>query len=692
MSAPAGAVFLSYASEDAEAAAHICRALRAAGVEVWFDQSELRGGDAWDRQIRGHIHDCRLFIAVISANTEARDEGYFRREWRLAVDRTHDMSESKAFLIPVVIDGTSERGATVPDKFREVQWTRLPGGETPGEFVTRVAKLLAPEPPAVAGEVRPASPVAAVPPARPIAGRFSRMRALPLAVTALAVAALGYLLIDKLGKRAAPSSVEAMASPAGAPTAAAPFTPPAHSIAVLPFVNLSGDAGQEYFSDGLTEELLNSLAAVEGLQVAARTSSFSFKGKDTDIGTIAHRLNVSTVLEGSVRRSSHTVRITAQLINAVTGYHLWSKTFDRDLGDVLKLQTEIATAVAGSLKVTLLGDIAAKIELGGTRNPDALDAYLRASKAIIYFHDGKDVQNAIGAYSEAIRLDPGYALAFAGRSLASTTYAGQFSAGTALRETYDKAQADARRAITLAPELAEGHLALAYAFETGSLDFTHASESYERALALAPGDAVVLDRYARFSIHMGRTDAAITAARHAAALDPLNPLIARHLGQVLMFARRYDESRAALNQALALDPDSPTDRALIGIAYYSIGDLKNAQAACELTRAHPWGQMCLAVVYHKVGRQAEAEALLASYQAEQGDIAAYQYAAVYSEWGDVPKALAWLDRAMRLRDPGLEYLTTDPFMDPLRKEPRFQAAVRELKFPDAESGSSSAQK
>ena len=145
-----GAVFLSYASQDSEAALRICSALRAGGIEVWLDQSELRGGDAWDRQIHERIHDCRLFIALISAQTEARDEGYFRREWKLAVDRTHDMSEKKAFLLPVVIDATPERGAAVPEKFHEVQWTRLPGGETPPEFVARVRRLLWPEPPATA--------------------------------------------------------------------------------------------------------------------------------------------------------------------------------------------------------------------------------------------------------------------------------------------------------------------------------------------------------------------------------------------------------------------------------------------------------------------------------------------------------------------------------------------------------------
>jgi len=200
-------------------------------------------------------------------------------------------------------------------------------------------------------------------------------RRLDRAIIAVLAVALAYFVIDKFWisrhlAAAQPLTSAAQESSAGAkasPATATAFTPPPHSIAVLPFINLSGDQAQEYFSDGLTEELLNSLAEIKALQVAARTSAFSFKGKDNDISTIARKLNVAAILEGSVRRSEHTVRVTAQLINAVTGFHLWSKTYDRDLGDLLKLQTEIANAVASALKVTLLDDEAAKIELGGGR-------------------------------------------------------------------------------------------------------------------------------------------------------------------------------------------------------------------------------------------------------------------------------------------------------------------------------------
>jgi len=297
------AVFLSYASQDAQAAQKICEAFRAAGIQVFFDQSELRGGDSWDRKIRHEIHDCALFIPIVPQHTQERLEGYFRHEWMLATERRHHMAEQKAFLVPVIIDSTSDRDAIVPDLFRAVQWTRLPGGETPSAFVERVQRLLSPEAlPAQA--VTPVSRTTATvqPSGRSVTSSWRANPRLWVAGAVLAVA-LAYFVNDKfsIAKHSLPPSPPA-APPtqmgASAPAAAAAFNPPPHSIAVLPFVNMSGDKEQEYFSDGLTEELLNSLARISELQVAARTSAFSFKGQNTDIGTIARKLNVGAVLEG----------------------------------------------------------------------------------------------------------------------------------------------------------------------------------------------------------------------------------------------------------------------------------------------------------------------------------------------------------------------------------------------------------
>ena len=445
-------------------------------------------------------------------------------------------------------------------------------------------------------------------------------------------------------------------------------------------MNLSGDASQDYFSDGLTEELLNSLAQINELQVAARTSSFSFK-EHPDIATVAHKLNVGAVLEGSVRRSANTIRITVQLINAVTGFHLWSKTYDRDLGDVLKLQTEIATAVASVLKVTLLGDVAAKVELGGTRNSASFDAYLRGAKALSSRREGKDIPAAIAAYTEAIRLDPHYALAFAGRSIALTTVAGEAKTEAAAREGYDKAQADARRALILAPDLAQAHVALAFVSEN-TLDFTQANDEYERALALAPGNAEVLRTSGSFAASMGHFDAGVAAARRAVVLDPLGRISHSELGRTLYSARRYEEAVAAFAEVISLEPDFNASYGERGLAYYGLGDLQSARASCETKPDYWQSQQCLAVIYDKLGRHADAEAELAKFKAWGGDGGAYQYATIYAQWGNLPKALEWLETALRLRDPGLIFMKTDPLMDPMRNEPRFQAIERELKFPD----------
>ncbi len=664
MTEPLHVVFLSYASQDAKAAKRLCDALCGAGIQVWFDQSELRGGDAWDQKIRQEIRDCALFIPIVSQHTQERLEGYFRHEWNLAIERTHHMAQQKPFLVPVVIDGTRDREAFVPEAFKAVQWTSLPGGETPPAFVERIKRLLS----------QGLSPMGAVYGASAVTREAVRptwqSKAMLLGVVAI-FAALAYLVADKVWISKPPP-----------PSPAAAFAPPPHSVAVLPFVNLSGDKEQEYFSDGLSEELLNSLAEINELQVAARTSAFSFKGTNTDIGTIARKLNVGAVLEGSVRRSSNTIRISAQLINAVTGFHLWSKTYDRDLGDLLKLQTEIATSVAGALKVTLLEDVAAKVELGGTRDPAAFDAYLHGAKAFGSRRDAKDVPAAIAAYTEAIRLDPHYALAFASRSIAFSDVAAQAQTEAAAREGFDRAQADARQALSLAPDLAHAHLAAAFVAEEGTLDFTQAGEAYDRALRLAPGNAEVLRSSGQFAARMGHFDTGVASTRRSVVLDPLDRQSHTVLGRALYLARRYPEAVAAFAEVISLAPDFRTTYGERGLAYYGLGDLASARTSCERKPDYWHSQQCLAVVYDKLGRHADAEAALAKLRAALGDAAAYQYAAIYAQWGNRAKSLEWLETALRRRDPGLEFLKTDPLMDPLRKEPRFQAIERELKFPN----------
>jgi len=318
-STPTGAVFLSYASEDVDAAQRICDALRAEGIEVWFDQSELRGGDAWDRQIRKQIHDCALFIPLISQHSQERLEGYFRLEWKLAVDRSHRMAAERSFIVPVVVDSTRERDALIPESFRDVQWTYLPGGETSPAFGARIAALLGRTTPAsTANGPGPGPGLVSTPPART---RNRRAVRIPLGLATLAIiVGGGWFALRHSGPH--PHAEDGVA---GHPQAAVTEK----SIAVLPFTDMSERHDQEYFSDGMTEEIIDLLSKVPDLRVPARTSSFYFKGKSEDIPTIARRLMVEHVLEGSIRKSGNHLRITAQLVRADTGYHVWSETSSR---------------------------------------------------------------------------------------------------------------------------------------------------------------------------------------------------------------------------------------------------------------------------------------------------------------------------------------------------------------------------
>jgi TolB-like protein len=354
---PARAVFLSYASQDAEAARRIADTLRSAGVEVWFDQSELRGGDVWDQRIRHQIRECALFLPIISSHTQQRSEGYFRLEWRLADQRTHLMGRSRPFIVPVCVDDTSETDADVPDSFSAAQWTRLHNGDVQPAFVKLVLRLLSTAashaPGVVSSPADPAAPHIGAAPQPVQRSEASRPKRVLVLIAAVAIIGIGYIAVDKLwlSKNSADMQTSlATVRPGNSPQGGAI---PEKSVAVLPFVDMSEKKDQEYFSDGLSEELIDLLAQVQDLRVPARTSSFAFKGKADDVTSIAQKLRVAQVLEGSVRKAGNTLRVTVQLIRADNGYHLWSKTYDRDIKDIFKVQDEIAAAVVEVLKAKL---------------------------------------------------------------------------------------------------------------------------------------------------------------------------------------------------------------------------------------------------------------------------------------------------------------------------------------------------
>ncbi len=471
------------------------------------------------------------------------------------------------------------------------------------------------------------------------------------------------------------------ATPTTMPSAVAPapaFTPPPHSVAVLPFTNLSGDAKQEYFSDGLSEEMINALTHVNELAVAARTSSFSFRGQSVDIATIARKLNVGAILEGSVRRSGNKVRITAQLINAVSGFHMWSEDYDRDLKDVLSLQADIATAVARQLQAKLLGDEAARIAVGGTRNPEAYDAYLR----------GVEIQNeadftvegswkaALTEFDRAIALDPQFAAAY-GRQAAVQITVALVTDDLSVQETMrKKARKSAERAVQLAPDLAEAHAHLGEVLSVGAFEDADPALEYEQAFVLAPGNARVQALYASFQAVLGHTEPALAAFHRAIELDPRNYRIRGWLVWALIGMRRYDEALEAAREATLLRPQT---HEFDGLEWYI--DLARhrpelARDICERDESHHHD--CLAEAYRALGRVADSEKQLELFKGQENPVLnAVGIAAIYAQWGDKASALQWLTTAERTHSPWLQ-LCADWEFDPIRNEPEFQALLHRL--------------
>jgi TolB-like protein len=626
------AIFLSYASQDVEQARRICDALRAAGLEVWFDQSELRGGDAWDAAIRKQVRDCALFIALVSANTNARSEGYFRREWNLAVHRMLDMADDQPFLLPVLIDDTPEPAARVPDRFRERQWSKLTDDLSMATFTARVRGILSDD-------------------ARPAAAH----------------------------------------APASTPAAASPVAGEVPSIAVLAFANRSNDPNDEYFSDGLADELLNVLAKVRGLRVAARTSSFQFKGKNEDVAVIGRKLRVATVLEGSVRKSGNRVRISVQLVKVSDGFQLWSETYDRTLEDIFAVQDDIAQTVVGALRemllvampgATAIGNVSkavAEASRGRSDNPEAYRLYLQGR----FFVDrltGPDITRAIECLKAAIALDPDFALAYAVLSRAHT-----YEGGWGLRTPQDAttlARAAAMRSLALEPDLVESLLAL------GTLQLWHdwnwagARASLERARQLAPDNPDVMRDYGLLLCLVGELAEAVTQGRRAAALDPLNAMSYLYLSFSLVALGELSEAESACRKALELSPEGLSFRYWLAMVLESQGKREEALAEALLDKADWSGLVSTACLYHLLGRSEESATALAKLTATNADTAPFQIAQAHAVRGEIDDAFAWLERAFDQRDAGVSMVKVCPWFNNIKGHPRWGAFLRKVGLED----------
>jgi adenylate cyclase len=653
------AVFLSYASEDAESAARIVAALRAAGIEVWFDQSELRGGDAWDRHIHDQIHDCRLFIAVISTHSNARDEGYFRREWRLAVDRTLDMDENKAFLVPVVIDSTNERGAAVPAAFHHVQWTRLPDGNTPASFVTHVLKLLGADP-VTSGASTAAHEARAVPsqrpPSPPARHRHGRW-AVSAIVGALALAATGWLAWRNHWLPGTPAGNEAGEK----------------SIAVLPFADMSEQHDQQYFGDGLAEEILNVLGTIPGLKVVGRSSSFRFRDNTQDLRKVGVALGATYIVEGSVRKSGNQLKVTAQLVDASDGTTRWSDTYEPSPADALSLQRTIATAVARALRMTVMDYFSG----GGTRSEEAHDLYLRGIRDT----DGGDpdaVRRSAIELARAVELDPGYVDGWIGLANAYDNIA--TSGLGPMAENYRLARQALDKALALDPNNADALATRAFVRMNG-YDWSGADQDIRRSLELRKSVSGI-EAQAKLATARGKLSEAVGLLEGVLATDPLDVYALTVLSFPLYPALgRFRDADQMMNKAR--DINSRTQFLNSGQALVALwlGDRERALRLADAEPDEVARLQALIPIYAATGRKDLATKTLEQL-AHNPAASHYVIAEVYASQSELDLAFQLLEKSYSERSPELLLLQVDPLIANLRPDPRYKALLRKLKLPE----------
>lgn len=673
---PAVPVFISYASEDAQAAARICEALRAAGVDVWLDQDALRGGDAWDAKIRKQIQDCALFIPVISAHTNARAEGYFRGEWNLATRRMLNMAQDAAFLVPVVIDGMREADARVPEEFLRAHWTRLPDGETPPAFAQQVRQLL--ETRRQAGTSSESSAPAA---SRASGGTLRAFLSRPKGLATIGAAVLVAALLAYAWTHR--DSQEREASTARDEPLPAASEMPAHSVAVLAFEDRGGSGGSDVLAEGIPETVMHQLSLMQGLIVISRKSSFAFKGSDLDMRVIGRKLNVRYLLEGSVQTAGKRLRVTASLIDSMTGASVWSGQFNPVQQDVFAVQDQIALEVARALQVTLASanDPSNAQRNGGTANYDAYFEFLRGRALLASVRVG-DLPAAVESLQAAIKLDPKFASAYVLLARAKILLAEQ--AGGDLRdfpkerqaalalinyalelnpqsgEAYvergyltlidDAAAADAdfRRGLELAPNYPRAYESLAAEYFQSVARRTDALEMLEKARRLDPLD-MRLDVLKALYLLWGPGDIAQAAqiAESVLQRDPLYVPALLRLAEIRWTGQdRYAEAIALGEQAVALDPGNEMAWRYLSMFYLSAGDTAAANNALKHSSEYSGLQVILQVhrgEWRKAGESAYS--LIAggtSYRQIESEIALAisQHAKVT---GDYPRAIKALE-------------------------------------------------
>jgi TolB-like protein len=582
----------------------------------------------------------------------------------------------------------------VPDSFAAAQWTRLPGGEASPAFIERVSRLLSPEPahPPAAGPPSATFDTAAAP-RRPEPSRAASrqtQRGL-LLVAALAAIGVGYLAADKFILSKRPTAAVRTSAPSREPTAVGQGAVTEKSVAVLPFVDMSEKKDQEYFADGMTEELIDMLTQVPEIRVPARTSSFYFKGKQATIGDIAKALGVANVLEGSVRKSGNTLRVTSQLVRVDNGYHIWSQTFDRPVDDTFRVQDEIATAVVQALKVSLVETAIPRS--APTANSEAYTLYLE-SLSLAKRSDSADSLRAHEYLQRALRLDPAFALAWAALAELYTddtinwlavfdpAHPALLANGPEFLVVHGKVAAAAREAaahaLALGPNVAEAHRVMALVHRLIDWNWTAANAELEKARDLDPGNARITQATAGLAVTMGRPTEALELAKRAVAQDPLG-LAYWEVAQASNRLGKLDEASSAYRRLIELYPTATA--AHYNYALVLLSQHEPQAALGQMERDDPeYVQAGLPLVLDALGRRSDADRELATAERVWGNGMAYQISYVYAARNDHDRALDWLERAYKQRDSGLVLIKHDPMLKTLEPDPRYHVLLQKLKL------------
>jgi serine/threonine-protein kinase len=630
-------VFVSYKAEDRRRIRPLVEALRAEGYSVWWDE-QIGGGATWRHEIETELNAAKCVIVVWS-NRSVGPDGTFVQDEATRAQQRH-------VYVPVLIDKVH-----LPLGFGETQALPLTGWHG-SRSDPKYAAILS----AVRRNVGGEGAIAAL----PIINRHIDRRTMIAsgAVATAAIAGAGVWVLLK------PSAARASSG----------------SIAVLPFANLSGDPNQAYFSDGIAEEIRSALARLAGLKVVGRTSSEAVRNDDAE--TAAKKLEVANILTGTVRQSPSTIRVTAELIDGKTGIDRWSQDYDRSPGDVIKIQTDIAENVASALSAALGKAAKAAVSVGGTQNPNAQKLLIQATALENGPNSREAVERAIDLAGSAIRFDPNYAHAYALKSALLVRWGNNYSSTpAALAQSRTEASSLARTALALAPDLPQAHLAL-FSLYSSKLQMAPAVDELTRARALAPGDADTLASYARYLTYVRRFDEALQVVGQAIASDPLNSYAYQIRTTTLFYSRRYRDAASFVSQVQAKSPELVPDPVAIGDVFVALGSFADAQGWYDKAAPDFWGRVTgEALLAARKGDRALSLQKLERLRQLFADAASTQIGEIQAQLGDREGALSALERAYEIKDGGLTTIRVDPWLDPIRNEPRFEAIVRKMTFP-----------